>query len=61
MNRFSYKLSSKFRMVKQRKQKIMLIMARMTSYTTMDEMNQLFGALSMVCLSKKIYPKIEES
>ena len=31
MNRFSYKLSSKFRMDKQRKQKIMFIMARMTS------------------------------
>ena len=61
MNRFGYKLSSKFRMDKQRKQKIMFIMARMTSCTTMDEMNQLFGALSMVCLSKKIYPKIEES
>ena len=24
-------------------------------------MNQLFYALSMVCLSKKIYPKVEES
>ena len=33
MNRFSYKLSSKFRMDKQRKQKIMFIMARMTSCT----------------------------
>ena len=58
MNRFSYKLGHNFQFDKQRKQKIMFIMARMVSCTVFDEMNELFISLCMISLSKNLYPEI---
>ena len=60
MNRFSYKLGHNFQLDKQRKQKIMFIMARMVSCTVFDEMNQLFISLCMTSLSKNLYPEIQK-
>ena len=60
MNRFSYKLGHNFQLDKQRKQKIMFIMARMVSCTVFDEMNQLFISLCMINLSKNLYPEIQK-
>ena len=60
MNRFSYKLGHNFQLDKQRKQKIMFIMARMVSCTVFDEMNQLFISLCMISLSKNLYPEIQK-
>ena len=60
MNRFNYKLGHNFQLDKQRKQKIMFIMARMVSCTVFDEMNQLFISLCMTSLSKNLYPEIQK-
>ena len=62
MNRFNYKIERKLskRPLKETKQVIMFIMARITSCTTLEEVEQLFTSLCMSCLFRMKYPKIEQ-
>lgn len=60
MNRFSYKIEHKLRPTKETKRVMMFIMARITSCTTLEEVDQLFTSLCISCLSRMRYPEVEQ-
>ena len=62
MHRFSYRIERKLtkRPSKETKRVIMFIMARITSCTTLEEVDQLFTSLCISCLSQMKYPEIEQ-
>ena len=62
INRFSYKIERKLtkNLNKETERFIMFVMARLISCSTLDELNQLFTSLCMLCLSRVRYPEIEQ-
>ena len=60
MNRISYKLEHTMKIKKSIKRIFMFLMARLVACTNIGEFEQLFTALCMVCLAKRIYPEIQQ-
>ena len=62
MHRFSYKIERKLlsKPPKETKRFLMFVMARLISCTSLDEMDQLFTSLCMLCFSRVRYPEIEK-
>ena len=62
MHRFSYKIERKLlsKPPKDTKRFLMFVMARLISCTSLDEMDQLFTSLCMLCFSRVRYPEIEK-
>ena len=62
MHRFSYKIERKLcsKPSKHTKRFLMFVMARLISSTSLDEVDQLFTSLCMLCFSKVRYLEIEK-